>query len=87
MTSLSFLRSRPVRWLRWCAGVDTKSKVVALCFTVAVSMILRNELVILIAQAGWGQWWTHAAVYTVGFVTYVLGSHANAFIFSKKEWR
>ena len=76
-----------MRLLRWLTGVDTRAKVVALCFTVVVAMILRNELVILIARAGWSETWTRVGVYGAGFLTYVVGSHVNAYVFGREDWK
>lgn len=77
---------RPLRWLLWACGIDTKSKVIALAFTVLVSMILRNELVILIARGGFSEPTTRLLVYGLGWATYVAGAHFNAWCF-KREWR
>jgi len=77
---------RPLRWILWCMGLDSKAKVVALCFTVVVSMILRNELVILLARSGLNEVWTRAGVYGIGWVTYVAGAHFNQWCF-RKDWR
>ena len=87
MVLMDLLRSRPVRFLRWCAGVDTRAKVIALVFTVAVSMILRTELVILLARAGLSEMWTRVGIYGVGWLTYVAGAHFNAWCFGPREWR
>lgn len=76
---------RPLRWLLWACGIDTRSKVVALVFTVLVSMILRNELVILIARAGLSEPVTRVLVYGIGWVTYVAGAHFNHWVF-RREW-
>lgn len=81
------LRSRPVRWLRWSAGIDTRGKIVAAVFTVVVSILMRNEIVILIVRAGLDGWWTRGLIYFVGFVTYVVGAHFNHWCFGKQEWR
>jgi len=67
-------------------GLDCKAKVVALCFTVVVSMILRNELVILLARAGLSEVATRVGVYGIGWLTYVVGAHFNQWCF-RKDWR
>lgn len=81
----AFLCFRPFRWLLWCLGIDSKAKVIALCFTVAVSMVLRNELVILLARSGLSEALTRIGVYGIGWLTYVAGAHFNAWCF-KREW-
>ena len=69
----------------WCVGINTKAKFVAFLFTIAVSMVLRNEFVILIARAGLSEPVTRVMVYGLGYLTYVAGAHFNAWCF-RKEW-
>ena len=71
----------------WCFGIDSKAKVIAFVFTILVSMLLRNEIVILVARAGLDEFWTRIGVYGVGFITYVAGAHFNAWCFGKEEWK
>jgi len=73
--------------LLWCLGLNSKAKAIAFVFTISLSLVLRNEIVILIARSTMNEFWIRFWIYFVGYVIYVAGAHANEYIFGQKKWR
>lgn len=64
-------------------GLDSLAKVEMLAFTAIVAVLLRNEIVIWIARAGWTEFWTRALIYAIGILLMIGGTHYNAWILKK----
>jgi hypothetical protein len=69
-----------IRLLFRLLGWDSHAKILMMAFTVVVAVLLRNEVVIWIARAGWGEPWTRGSIYAIGILLMVGGAHVNAWI-------
>ena len=69
-----------VRFIFKILGWDSYAKIEMMVFTIIVAVLLRNEVVIWVARAGFSEFWTRAMIYGIGAILMVGGAHFNAWI-------
>ena len=69
-----------IRFIFKILGWDSYAKIEMMVFTIVVAILLRNEVVIWIARAGFDEFWTRVLIYGIGGLLMVGGAHFNAWI-------
>ncbi len=76
-----------IRFIFKILGWDSYAKIEMMAFTIIVAVLLRNEVVIWIAQSGLDDFWTRVLIYGIGVILMVGGAHFNAWIMKTETRR